>query len=119
MYSLSGMAWRSVALHGVSVRVYQYFREVPAVFVHGCVLSPCGASPGRLRAVLAVSGSFAYYACACTCPCGRAWLSVRCHGARVLSSISSPSTPLQGSWGLSSIFFFLFPLNSLFSVAGA
>ena len=52
------------------------------------VLFPYGAFLWRLRAVLAVSGSFAYYVCACACPHGFAWLSVRCVGARVLSSIS-------------------------------
>ena len=52
------------------------------------VLFACGAFPWRLLAVLAVSGSFAYYALAFACPRGFAWLSVRCVGARVLSSIS-------------------------------
>ena len=54
------------------------------------------AFPWRLQAVLAVSGSFAYYACTCTCPRGFAWLSVRCVGARVFSSISPPSSPYSG-----------------------
>ena len=60
------------------------------------VLFACGAFPGRLLAVLAVSGSFA---CACACPRGFAWLSVRCVGARVLSSIPPPSSPYSGESG--------------------
>ena len=60
--------------------------------------------PWRLQAVLAVSGSwllysFAYYACTCACLRGFAWLSVRCVGARVLSSISPPSSPYSGELG--------------------
>ena len=39
------------------------------------VLFPCGAFPWRLWAVLAVSGFFAYYACAHECPRGFDWLS--------------------------------------------
>ena len=57
----------------------------------------CGAFPGRLLAVLAISAS--YFACACPCPRGFAWLSVRCFGARVLSSISPPSYPYSGESG--------------------
>ena len=45
---------------------------------------------------LVVSGSFAYYACACACPRVFAWLSVRGVGARVLSSLSPPSSPYSG-----------------------
>ena len=87
MHSLSGVAWRCV-----SFRIYQYFRGVPAAFFLACACVICmwGFS-GCLLAVLAVSGSFAYFACACACPHGFAWLSVRCVGARVLSSISPPS----------------------------
>ena len=80
------------------------------------VLFACGAFPGSFLAVLAVSGSFAYFACVCACPRGFAWLSVRGVGARVLSSISRPPLPTQGSQGP---FFIVFPLNSLFSVTGA
>ena len=86
--------WHGVALHcvtGVSVRVYQYFGGVPAAFFS--VLFACGAFPGHLLAVLAVSGSFAYFVCACACPRGFVWLSIRCVGTRVLSSISPPSSP--------------------------
>ena len=46
--------------HGVSVRGYKYFGGVPAAFVAWACISPCGAFRGHLRAVLAVSGSFAY-----------------------------------------------------------
>ena len=72
LYSLSGVAWRGVAwrgvaqhgvaLHGVSLRVYQYFGGGGGLqhLQHGRVLSPCGAFPGHLRAVLAVSGSFVH-----------------------------------------------------------
>ena len=94
-YSLSG-----VALHGVSVRVYQYFffffggGRVPAAFL-ARIISMWRFS-WHLRAVLAVSGSFAYYACTCVCPRGFAWLSIRCVGAPVLSSISPPSSPYSG-----------------------
>ena len=72
------------------------------------VLFQCGAFPWHLQAVLAFSSSFAYYyACACACPRGFAWLSIRCVGARVLSSISPPSSSLrtQGSRDLSLIVF--------------
>ena len=68
------------------------------------VLFACGAFPGRLLAVLA-SGSFAYFGCACACPHGFAWLSVRCVGARVLSSISPPPSPYSGESGPSFIVF--------------
>ena len=44
-----GVAWRSVAGHGVRVRV-----------CCGCFVGLWGACPGRFRAVLVVSGSFAY-----------------------------------------------------------
>ena len=65
-----------------------------------CVTLACEAFPWRLMAVLAVSGSFAYYACGFACPRGFAWLSVRCFGARVLSTISPPSSPYSGESGL-------------------
>ena len=65
-----GVAWGSVALHGVSVRVISIEGGVPAALVVWACISPCGAFPGRVRAVLAVSGSLAYYACACACPRG-------------------------------------------------
>ena len=61
---------------------------------------------GVSRTVLSVSGSFAYYAWACACPCGFAWLSIPCVGARGFSSISLSALPIQGSRGLSSIVFF-------------
>ena len=55
------MAWRSVALHGVSIRVISIAGEgeVPAVLVTWMCISPWGAFPGCLWAVLAVGGSFA------------------------------------------------------------
>ena len=52
-----GVAWRCMA---GSIRVYQYFGGVPAASVAWACISPCGAFRGHLRAVLAVSGSFAY-----------------------------------------------------------
>ena len=63
------------------------------------MLFACGAFPWRLLAVLAVSGSFAYYACAFAYPHGFAWLSVWCVAARVLSSIFPPSSPYSGESG--------------------
>ena len=63
------------------------------------VLFACGAFPWRLLAVLAVSNSFAYFACTCACPRGFAWLSVWCVGAQVLSSISPPPSPYSGKSG--------------------
>ena len=90
-------AWRGVAWR--SVRVYQYFGGVSAAFFSVCVLFACGAFLGGLLAVLAVSGSFAYFVCVCACPHGFAWLSVQCVGARVLSSISPPSSPYSGESG--------------------
>ena len=53
-----GMVWRSVALHGV--RVISIAGGVPAALVAWACISPWGAFPGCLWAVLAVSGSFAY-----------------------------------------------------------
>ena len=67
-----GVAWGSVALHGVSVRVISIAGGggVPAALVAWACISPWGAFPGRVREVLAVSGSLAYYACPCACPHG-------------------------------------------------
>ena len=73
-----------MALRGVSVKVYQYFGGVPAAFYSVCVYY---LYAGLLLAVLAISGSFAYFVCACACPRGFVWLSVLCVGARVLSSV--------------------------------
>ena len=63
------------------------------------VLFACGAFPWRPLAVLAVSGSFAYYECTFACPHGSAWLSIQCVCAQVLSSISPPSSPYSGESG--------------------
>ena len=53
-----GVAWRSVAGRGVSVRVY--CGGCLKRLKRGCFVGLWGACPGRFRAVLAVSGSFAY-----------------------------------------------------------
>ena len=55
-----GVAWRSVALHGISIMVISSGGGVPAALVTWPCISPWGAFPGCLWAVLAVSGSFAY-----------------------------------------------------------
>ena len=88
------MAWCCVALHDISVRVYQYCQGVPAAFVAWACISPWGAFQGHLRAVLAVSLHIrrvpAHVLMAL------AWLSVQCGGVHVLSSISPPSSPYLG-----------------------
>ena len=59
--SLSSMAWRSVALHGINIMVISIGGGgVPAALVKWPCISLWGAFPGCLWAVLAVSGSFAY-----------------------------------------------------------
>ena len=84
-----GVAWRCVALRGVALALG--FISILGVCLQrflacACIICMRGFS-GRLLAVLAVSGSFAYFVCACACPRGFAWLSVLCVGARVLSSV--------------------------------
>ena len=103
LYSLSGVAWHGMAWCGVALHCMVLALGFISILggclqhlYHGRVVSPCGAFPGSLRAVLVVSGSFTYQACACACPRGCAWLSVWCGGACVLSSISSPSSPYSG-----------------------
>ena len=56
-----GVPFRTVALHGISVRVISIAvgGGLPAALVAWACISPSGAFPGRLQAVLAVSGSFA------------------------------------------------------------
>ena len=69
-----GVAWRGVAQRCVAWRLALGFTSI----LRGClqrlqrgrVVSPCGAFPVRRRAVLGVSGSFAYQACSCACPHG-------------------------------------------------
>ena len=104
MHSLSGVAWCSVAL---ALRFISILGVGPAAFSMCVQYLHVGFSrgifpavyPWRLLAVLAVSGSFAYYMYAFARPRGFAQLSVRCVGAQVLSSISPPSSPIQGSQG--------------------
>ena len=55
-----GVAWCSVALRGVSITVYCGGWGVPEALVAWVFIGPWGACPGRFRAVLAISGSFAY-----------------------------------------------------------
>ena len=55
-----GVAWCSVAWHGISVRIYCGWGGVPEALVAWVFIGPWGACPGGFRAVLAVSGSFAY-----------------------------------------------------------
>ena len=45
---------------GVSIRVYCRGWGVPEALVAWVFIGPWGACPGRFRAVLAISGSFAY-----------------------------------------------------------
>ena len=80
------------------------------------VLFPCGTFPWRLQAVLAVSGSFAYYACACACPRGLLGSAFGVLTLVCFLVFSLPPLPIRGIRGVSSI---VFPLNSLFSVTGA
>ena len=58
-----GMAWRRVAGHSIRV----YCRGRPEAFVAWVF---CFACPGHFRAVLAVSGSVAHWACTCAWPRG-------------------------------------------------
>ena len=57
---MRGVAWRGVALHSIRVRAMSIAGGVPAAVVAWACISPSGAFPGLLQAVLAVSGSFAY-----------------------------------------------------------
>ena len=104
MHSLSsvvwcGVAWRTVALHGISVRVISIAvggGGLPAALVAWACISPSGAFPGCLQAVLAVSGSFALLG---VCLRMSSWLllgSAFGGGFGVLSSISPPSSPYSG-----------------------
>ena len=58
-----------------------------------------------------VSGSFAYYVCACACPCGFAWLSVRGVALVCFLVFPLPPLPTQGSRGLSLIVCFSIELT--------
>ena len=95
-------SWHSVAQRcfALAWRQRQGLLVVPAAFVAWGWICPWGAFLGRLRAVLAVSGSLAYQACARACLHGFAWLSIWCGGVHVLSSISPPSSPYSGEEGL-------------------
>ena len=90
---------------------------MPAALVAWACISPSGAFPGRLQAVLAVSGSFALLG---VCLRMSSWLN--CLAQRLVVALVCflvfplPPLPIQGSRGLSSI---VFPLNSLFSVTAA
>ena len=107
LHSLSGVAWHGVVWHCMALAlgfIRILGRGVPAAFLARTCIIFMWCFPWRLQAVLAVSGSwllysFAYYACTCACPRGFAWLSVRCVGARVLSSIFPPSSPYSGELG--------------------
>ena len=114
MHSLSsvvwcGVAWRTVALHGISVRVISIVvgGGVPAALVAwACISPPSGAFPGRLQAVLVVSGSFALLG---VCLRMSSWLN--CLAQRLVVALVCflvfplPPLPIQGSRGLSSIVF--------------
>ena len=67
------MAWHGVVLRCMALALGLLVLRgggVPAALVAWACISPWGAFPGRVRAVLAVSGSLAYYACTCACPHG-------------------------------------------------
>ena len=106
-------SWHSVAQRcfALAWRQRQGLLVVPAAFVAWGWICPWGAFLGRLRAVLAVSGSLAYQACARLL--GSAFGVVAFMYFRVFPL---PPLPIQGRRGFSSIGF---PLNSLFSVTGA
>ena len=87
--------WRSVAGHGVSV----YCRGVPDAFVVRVFWWSVGASPGRFRAVLAVSGPLHIRRVPAHGLVALAWLSIRCGGVCVLSSFFPPSSPYSGKQG--------------------
>ena len=117
-----GVAWRGVALRCMALALgfTSVLGEVPAAFVAwACSKSVVCFSRASL-------GSFSGQRRLCILGVRlrmfswqHAWLSVRCGGARVLV-FPLPPLPIQGSRRLSSIvFFFPFPLNSLFSVTGA
>ena len=91
--------WRGVPLHCVAFALG--FISILGVclqrfLVCACVICMWGFSVASYGSS---SGSFAYYACAFAYPHGFAWLSVWCVGARVLSSISLPSSPYSGCQG--------------------
>ena len=59
--ALRGVAWRCVALRGVALASgFIPGGGVPEALVAWVFIGPWGACPGRFRAVLVVSGSFAY-----------------------------------------------------------
>ena len=113
-----GVAWRSVALHGVSVRVYWYLggggcsvRSVGVYQSVGCFpRASSGSSSGqrllcildvrlRMSSWLLLGSAFGVVAFVC------------------FLIFPLPPLPIPGSRSLSSILFF--PLNSLFSVMDA
>ena len=113
MHSLSGVSWRSVAGHGVSVRVY--CGGVPEAFVArvfcwfvGCLPRAFSGSSScqRLLCILGVRLRMS------------SWLGSAFGVVAFVCVLVSPLPPLpiRGSRGFSSI---VSPLNSLFSVTGA
>ena len=66
LHSLSGVVWRGVARRGVALcgmvlaSGFIAGGGVPEALVAWVFIGPWGACPGRFRAVLPVSGSFAY-----------------------------------------------------------
>jgi len=65
------VAWRGVALCCIALALGFIARGgVPAALVAWAFINPWGAFPGCFQAVLAVSGSFAYYARVCAWPRG-------------------------------------------------
>ena len=62
-----GIAWRSIS---VALALGFVAGGCLKRFVAWGFIGLWGACPGRFRAVLVVSGSFAYYTCACAWPRG-------------------------------------------------
>ena len=66
------------------------------MFVAWVCISPWGAFPGRLRAVLASMAPLHIRGVPAHVLMAFAWLTVQCGGVRVLSSTSPPSSPDSG-----------------------
>ena len=115
LHSLSSVAWRCVAWR--QCQGYQYCGGVPAALVAWAYISLWGAFPGRLRAVLPVSRSFAYQVCTCTCPRG---VGLAQHSVWWRSCAFQYFPSLLSLFrGVGAFPQQFFPLNSLFSVTGA